>query len=220
MSANSRRDGAASDPAARTKLMVAAVLGVVAGAVAAVAGAGRSAPLLGWDVLALTFCLWTWRSIRPLDAAATSAHAQRENPGRRATDVVLVLAGLASLLAVGAVLFGAGNDPGATKYFQAALALVSVFISWTTVHTVFTTRYAQIYYEGPPGSVDFNEDDAPDYRDFAYLAFTIGMTFQVSDTDLKTKEVRRTALRHALVSFPLGAVIIAASINLVSGLAK
>jgi len=68
--------------------------------------------------------------------------------------------------------------------------------------------------------VDFNEDDAPDYRDFAYLAFTIGMTLQVSDTDLKTKEVRRTALRHALVSFPLGAVIIAASINLVSGLAK
>ena len=88
------------------------------------------------------------------------------------------------------------------------------------MHTVFTTRYAQIYYEGPPDSVDFNEDDAPDYRDFAYLAFTIGMTFQVSDTDLKTKEIRRTALRHALVSFPLGAVIIAASINLVSGLAK
>jgi uncharacterized membrane protein len=200
--------------------MVAAVLGVVVGAVAAVAGAGRSAPLLGWDVLALTFCLWTWRSIRPLDAAGTSAHAQRDNPGRRATDVVLVLAGLASLVAVGAVLFGAGNDPGATKYFQAGLALVSVFVSWTTVHTVFTTRYAQIYYEGPPDSVDFNEDDAPDYRDFAYLAFTIGMTFQVSDTDLKTKQIRRTALRHALVSFPLGAVIIAASINLVSGLAK
>ena len=220
MSANPGEDGAASDPAARTKLIVAAVLGVVVGAVAAVAGVGRSAPLVGWDVLALTFCLWTWRSIRPLDSAATSAHVQRDNPGRRATDVVLVLAGLASLVAVGAVLFGAANDPGATKYFQASLALVSVFISWTTVHTVFTTRYAQIYYEGPPDSVDFHEDDAPDYRDFAYLAFTIGMTFQVSDTDLKTKEIRRTALRHALVSFPLGAVIIAASINLVSGLAK
>jgi len=200
--------------------MVAAVLGVLVGAVAAVAGAGRSAPLVGWDVLALTFCLWTWRSIRPLDSAATSAHVQRDNPGRRATDVVLVLAGLASLVAVGAVLFGAANEPGATKYFQAGLALVSVFISWTTVHTVFTTRYAQFYYEGPPGSVDFNEDDAPDYRDFAYLAFTIGMTFQVSDTDLETSGLRRIALRHMLISYLFGAVIIAVTINLVAGMTK
>ncbi|MEO7234131.1 MAG: DUF1345 domain-containing protein, partial [Lapillicoccus sp.] len=81
--------------------------------------------------------------------------------------------------------------------------------------------YAQLYYEGRPGGIDFNQDDElPDYRDFAYLAFTVGMTFQVSDTDLKTKAIRRTALHQALVSFPLGTVIIASSINLVSGLAK
>ena len=70
------------------------------------------------------------------------------------------------------------------------------------------------------GEIEFNEPDDPQYSDFAYLAFTIGMTFQVSDTNIKTKQIRRIALRHALMSFPLGAVIIATSINLVAGLAK
>ena len=68
--------------------------------------------------------------------------------------------------------------------------------------------------------IDFNGADAPQYSDFAYLSFTIGMTFQVSDTNIQSKVIRRAALRHAWFSFPLGAVIIATSINLVSGLAK
>jgi uncharacterized membrane protein len=67
--------------------------------------------------------------------------------------------------------------------------------------------------------VDFNQDDPPRYADFAYLAFTIGMTFQVSDTDLKTTEIRATALRHALLSYLFGSVILAATINLIAGLA-
>ena len=79
----------------------------------------------------------------------------------------------------------------------------SVALAWASVHTVFTTRYARIYYTGPDEGVDFNEDDPPRYSDFAYLAFTIGMTFQVSDTDLKTKEVRATAFKHALLSYPV-----------------
>ena len=81
----------------------------------------------------------------------------------------------------------------------------SVALAWASVHTVFTTRYARIYYTGPDEGVDFNEDDPPRYSDFAYLAFTIGMTFQVSDTDLKTKEIRATALKHALLSYTCSA---------------
>ena len=92
-------------------------------------------------------------------------------------------------------------------------------VSWGVVHTVFTLRYAALYYHGEDGGVDFNEDDKPCYRDFAYLAFTIGMTYQVSDTDLTSKAVRHTALRHALLSYLLGTVIIAATINLAAGLA-
>jgi uncharacterized membrane protein len=202
------------------KLFVSFSAGIVAGVAAAVLGAGRAAPLIGWDVLAVVFCGWMWSVVWPLDAAATASHAQRENPSRDLADLVLLGAAIASLVAVGVVLFGAGHAGGNAKYLQAALAVGSVFVSWTLVHTVFTLKYARLYYSGRVGGIDFNEPDVPQYTDFAYLAFTIGMTFQVSDTDIQSKEIRRTALRHAWVSFPLGAVIIATSINLVSGLAK
>lgn len=88
------------------------------------------------------------------------------------------------------------------------------------VHTVFALRYAGLYYSGPDGGVNFNDNEKPAYADFAYLAFTIGMTYQVSDTALTTRAVRHTALRHALLSYLLGTVIIAATINLAAGLAK
>lgn len=205
---------------ARRKLLVALLAGLVGGIAAAAAGAGRAAPLIGWDILAATFCGWVWSTIWRLDPKATAEHAKRENPGRDLADAVLVGAAIASLIAVGVVLFGAGHANGSLKYVQAGLALFSVFVSWTLIHTVYTLKYARLYYSAPIGGIDFNEDDDPQYSDFAYLSFTIGMTFQVSDTDIESKQIRRAALRHAWLAFPLGAVIIAAAINLVSGLAK
>jgi uncharacterized membrane protein len=205
---------------ARTKLLVSFGAAIAGGTAAAAAGAGRAAPLIGWDILAVIFCGWVWSTVWRLDAESTASHARREEPSRDLADLVLLGAAIASLIAVGAVLFGAGSAGGNLKYLEAALALVSVFVSWILVHTVFTLKYARLYYTGTPGGIDFNEAEAPDYADFAYLSFTIGMTFQVSDTNIETKQIRRTALRHAWLSFPLGAVIIATSINLVSGLAK
>jgi uncharacterized membrane protein len=205
---------------ARTKLLVSFGAAVVAGAVAALAGAGRAAPLIGWDTLALVFCIWLWAEVWRLDAKSTARHAKREDPSFDLTGLVLLGAAAASLIAVGIVLFGAGQASGDLKYIDAGLALLSVFVSWTLVHTVFTLLYARLYYSGQVGGIDFNEPDPPQYSDFAYLSFTIGMTFQVSDTNLQTKQIRRTALRHAWLAFPLGAVIIATSINLISGLAK
>jgi uncharacterized membrane protein len=95
---------------------------------------------------------------------------------------------------------------------------VSVVFSWLSVHTIFTLKYARLYYGDEVGGIEFNEEDGPDYVDFAYLAFTIGMTFQVSDTNLTAKPIRRTALRHALISYLFGAVIIAIVINIVASL--
>jgi uncharacterized membrane protein len=205
---------------ARTKLLVALGAAVAAGAVAAVAGAGRAAPLIGWDVLALVYGGWTWATVWRLDPEGAEADAKREDPSRDQTGLVVLGAAIASLIAVGVVLFGAGGDSGDGKYLLAGLAVFSVFVSWAIVHTVFTLKYARLYYTGTAGGIDFNGTGPPDYPDFAYLAFTIGMTFQVSDTDLQSKAIRRTALHHAWLSFPLVAVIIATSINLVSGLAK
>jgi len=88
------------------------------------------------------------------------------------------------------------------------------------VHTVFALRYARLFYADPPGGIDFKNHgtEPPDYRDFAYVAFTIGMTFQVSDTDIQSRIVRRTVLRHALLSFFFGAVILATTVNVIASL--
>jgi uncharacterized membrane protein len=119
---------------------------------------------------------------------------------------------------VGLLLVRAGQASGAEKAYLITLGVVSVALSWLLVHTVFTLRYARTYYGAPEGGIDFNEDDPPNYLDFAYLSLTIGMTFQVSDTNLTTKAMRRVALIHALLSYLFGAVIVALVINVVSSL--
>jgi uncharacterized membrane protein len=205
---------------ARTKLLVAFAAGIAGGAAAALGGAGRAAPLIGWDILALVYGAWVWITVWGLDPASSEAEAKREDPNRESADLVMLGAAIASLVAVGYALFDAGAASGSTKYMDAGLALVSVFVSWSLVHTVFTLKYARLYYSEPAGGIDFNDTGAPDYHDFAYLAFTIGMTFQVSDTNIQSRQIRQTVLRHAWISFPLVSVIIATSINLVSGLAK
>lgn len=118
------------------------------------------------------------------------------------------------------LLADASSAKGAGAALLAGTAIVGVALSWFLIHTLFMLRYALLYYTGPDGGIDFNQDDPPRYIDFAYLAFTVGMTFQVSDTDLKTHPIRATALRHALLSYLFGAVILATTINLVAGLSS
>lgn len=128
-------------------------------------------------------------------------------------DVLLLSAAVASLIAVALVLMCAGHTQGATELLRIGLGLVSVVVSWILVHTIFTLRYAHLYYIGEDGGVDFNQAEPPAYVDFGYLAFTIGMTFQVSDTPLQSRAFRRTALRHALLSYLFGTGILATTIK-------
>lgn len=201
------------------RLVVAGIVAVVVGIAAAVPLTWQYGLLLGWMSAAAVFVVWSWVSMWPMDEHATAARARREDPGRAVGDVIVLSAAVGSLAAVGLLLLG-GSSAGGSKDIQAALSLIGVGLAWFSVHTVFTTRYARLYYSSPRQAVDFNEDAPPNYRDFAYLAFTIGMTFQVSDTQIRTKEIRATALRHALVSYLFGAIVIATTINLVAGLGK
>ena len=204
-----------------TRTGVAALIGIIIAAGVTLMQTWTTGVLLGWMAAAVAFLVWTWITIWPMDPAGTARHAVREDPGRAAADVVVLVAAVASLGAVASFLLAAGSGSDQTgTAVQAALCLGSVALAWGTVHTIFTTRYARLYYTGPDGGIDYNEDDAPQYSDFAYLAFTIGMTFQVSDTALTTKQIRATALRHALLSYLFGAVVLATTINLVAGLAK
>jgi uncharacterized membrane protein len=177
-------------------------------------------PLAGWDMGALVLVSWMWHSLWSLDGADTARQARRESPHRAQADGLLLGASVASLIAVGLVLVRAGHSSGLTKGLLVGLSVASIILAWSVVHTVYSLRYAKLYYEGTPGGVNFNEEEPPCYTDFAYLALTIGMTFQVSDTNLQTKNIRRTALRHALLSYAFGTLIIATTINLVAGLSK
>jgi uncharacterized membrane protein len=153
-----------------------------------------------------------------MSAAETKSHASREDPSIRMSELIVLTAGVALLAAVGLVLIRAGRAMGGTKAYLIALGVLSVALSWAMVHTVFTLRYARTYYLKPEGGVDFNESDPPTYLEFAYLALTIGMTFQVSDTNLTSKPIRRIALTHAVLSYLFGAVIVALAINMVASL--
>src|SRR5665647_374483 len=217
-SSAAHEDGAAGrGAAASVRLLSALVLGVAVGVPISVPGTWQYGLLIGWMSAAGLFVGWMWFTIWPLNNRETAQHATRDDPGRASSDVVVVAA-VASLGAVGLLLMGSSGPAG--KVTEAILSVGSVALAWAVVHTMFTTRYARLYYTGAQGGIDFNADDPPKYSDFAYLAFTIGMTYQVSDTDLVNKAVRATALRHALLSYLFGVVIIATMINLVAGLSK
>lgn len=171
-----------------------------------------------WSVGAVVYLANVWRRLLRTDADLTATHATRIDESRVATELSLLGACAASLVAIAMLLVKASQVGGRTEAAYTALAVVSVVLSWAIVHTVFTLRYGQEYYRDPRGGVDFNSDESPTYRDFAYLAFTVGMTYQVSDTNLTTPTMRRIALQHGLLSFVFGTAIIATMINVVAGL--
>ena len=100
------------------------------------------------------------------------------------------------------------------------LAVSVVLLSWCLVNTVFAFKYARLYYSDGDGGIDFKQPDPPAYSDFAYLAFTVGMSFAVSDTEPTATAVRRVALVHALLSYGFGTGILAVAVNLVTNLGQ
>jgi uncharacterized membrane protein len=175
-------------------------------------------PLLAWDFACIGYECWVWTTIWPRDAASTARVAVRVDPTRAIADVLVQAAAIASLAAVGVVLGQAAKHHGAEQVLLAALGVVSVALSWVVVHTVYTLRYARLYYSPPEGGVQFNTSEPPRFSDFAYLAFTLGMTFQVSDTNLQTTTFRKVALGQSLLSYLFGTVIVAATVNLIVSL--
>jgi uncharacterized membrane protein len=200
------------------RVLVSGAVGLGVGAVASFLVPWQAAVLLGWVGTAASnvgmVLQQTWR----LDGPATEALATREDDSRVAMDILLVSASVVSLVAVGLGLLKAGELDGYDRAGMTAVTMLSVFLAWAVVQSVFTLRYARLYYGGDTGGIEFNEDDPPDYRDFGYLALTIGMTYQVSDTNLGAKPIRRTATRHALLSYLFGTVVVAVMINVVASL--
>jgi uncharacterized membrane protein len=205
---------------AGSKLLVGSGLGTAVGIAVSFVTLWQSATLIGWDVAVAFYLATTWGSLGRLDAEGSKQAAVHQDPSVPTSELVLVLAAIVCLGGVGLALVKAAQIGGGTKAYLIVVGVASVLASWATVHTIFTLRYARLYYSGPDGGIDFNEKSPPSYVDFAYVAFTIGMTFQVSDTSFTSHEMRRTGLRHALLSYLFGAVIIGMTINVVASLLK
>lgn len=204
---------------AQDRLIIVLIIGIIAGVLTGFLWAWKYAALVGWDALAASFTAWTWVSVSRMDAAGTADHATREDPSQAVSYILALAASVASLIAIGVILVSANSHHGSSRWLLAGLAAASVALSWLLVHTLFTLRYARLYHRAD-GGISFNQHDPPRYLDFAYLAFTIGMTFQVSDTDIESSAIRAAALRHALLSYLFGAVILATTVNFVVSLSS
>jgi uncharacterized membrane protein len=198
------------------RLLAGVAVGVVAVAVLGAFVPWQVDILALWDGVAVTFLVAVWHQIATLDAAATATHAVREDDTRTVARLIVVSAATVSLVGVGLTLLKASQEGGGGEAALTVVAVVTIMLSWAVVHTTYTLRYAHLYFDPPPGGVDFHEND-PDYADFAYLAFTVGMTYQVSDTDIQKRTIRHAIVAHALLSFLFGVVIIGATVNIVAG---
>lgn len=183
--------------------------------------------LVGWVTFCAVHLLRLWSVMLHSDGQRTKAIATREDDTRAVAAFITTVTALVSLVGVGYALHQAGPKVGLDKVGMTALAVLTVVLSWVLVHTQYTLHYAHRYYDDGGGVLfltDASSEGAsgtlpdPDYRDFAYLSFTIGMTFQVSDTNLTSRAMRRLLLGHALLSYVFVTVIIAVTINAVAGL--
>jgi uncharacterized membrane protein len=200
------------------RFLVVVAVGLVAGVIAAFLAPWQLALVIGWDTAAALYVASVWAVVSRFTPTETSALATREDSSRVVTSVLLLSAALVSLVGTALVLVKANEAANAGRVMLTAAGIATVALSWAVVHTVFALRYAHEYYTPPVGGINFKSDELPDYRDFAYVAFTIGMTFQVSDTDIQRRETRRTVIRHALISYLFGAVILAVVVNVIATL--
>ena len=206
-------------PTIRRRLALAVLVGVLAGFLVPLGPAHGFLVhgLSGFVVAGLAFAVPLLVHILGHDAPATREKVQGRDGDAAWYDVVVILVGLASLAGVTILLVG-GRALGGAEVVDAVVGVGAVAVGWLCVHTVYVLRYARVYYASPRPPIDFNQDEDPTFSDFAYFSFNLGMAYQVSDTDLKSSDVRRVVLGHTLLAYLYGTIVIAATINLVAGI--
>ncbi len=181
--------------------------------------------LIIWLAYSISHLILSWITIltsHPLDVKKT---APSQDSSKSFIFIFVIAAALAGLFSVVLLLSSSKSLAGKELAEYTLLSIGSVISAWWMLHTVFTFRYTHLYYQQVSGKkdsyvkgLDFPEEDKPDYLDFAYFSFVVGMTFQVSDVQINSKRLRRLCLIHALISFVFNTVIIALSISIISNL--
>ncbi|HEX3383737.1 MAG TPA: DUF1345 domain-containing protein [Mucilaginibacter sp.] len=210
---------------AHHRVMISLVAGVVTFLVVSPSLSLPSALLFAWMGFALIAIILMWITILSSHPREVQKIAKLQDSSRAMISAMVIIASVFSLLAVYFLLRSAkGHSQNVNDHIL--LSITAVFVSWWLVHTIFTLRYAHMYYDTshddgtpkPGGGLDFPGNEHPDYMDFVYFAFVIGMTFQVSDVEISAKHIRRLAWLHGLISFIFNTTIVALGINVISGL--
>jgi uncharacterized membrane protein len=184
---------------------------------------GNIAILLGWDAFVLCYLAIGWAVIGLTDENLTRERAQRYDPGGYVIFLLVIFAASASFVAIGFMVGDIRDLAFWPRAERLTLSVTALLLSWLLIHTVFAFHYARLYYFLPEGKaahhrgLKFPEDDEPDYLDFAYYSFVVGMTSQVSDVAVLSRPMRRLTLIHGVLSFIYNIAILAMSINIIGG---
>ena len=203
------------------RALVCVAVGAVAGSSQRWLSPPASGPLsLGARLASSRWC-GSGASAGPTTPQALNAWRAR-SPSSHLTDDAIITACLASIAAVVVALTQSSKQAGdAVSVALVILGVLGTMVAWALVNTVYAFKYARMYFvDHREGGFDFNQDSPPTYSDFAYLAFTIGMSYTVADIEPNSSDIRRKALPHALLSYLFGTVLIAVAINLVTDLGQ
>ncbi len=182
--------------------------------------------LCAWNAGTALFLALTWSRMFSATPIKMRRFAQRDYEGRIALFALIITAACTSLLAIGFMLINQKGLPVSILALHLMLSVMTIVISWFLVQTIFTLQYAHTFYRDCPesdidqkaGGLDFPDERDPDYWDFLYFSFVIGMTSQVSDIQTTSRVMRRLALIHGVLSFFFNTTILAMGINIIAGL--
>ena len=168
--------------------------------------------LIGWDTFIAIYLLLVYGMMLRGGSKHIRRNAALQDDG---SFVILMVAAFGAFASIAAIVFELGASKNATEL---ALAVVTIASSWAAVHTTFSLHYAHQFYRGPkPGGLAFPEGEKkedPDYWDFVYFSFVIGMTAQTSDVGITDKSIRRTSVAHGIVSFIFNTALVALMVNI------
>jgi uncharacterized membrane protein len=181
----------------------------------------RTNLLVSWDTAALIYLLLAWTIIAKTDAATTRAHVQSQDQSGQVIFLLVVIAACASIVAIGMLVGNVKQLPFWLRTLHIALSIAALMLSWLLIQTLFGFHYARRFYARASDSEEelrglrFPGDEDPDYLDFAYYSFVVGMTSQVSDVTVTTRQMRRLTMTHGVLSFVFNIAILAMSINII-----
>ncbi|MDE5430045.1 hypothetical protein BAS10_01955 [Elizabethkingia meningoseptica] len=174
--------------------------------------------LITWLGFAISYLAICWITIYTMSIAEIVRKASIEDGSKTFVFLFVIFASFACMVTV-LLMVISFNDKNISQLFMVTVAVASMISSWALVHSLYTFHYAHLYYQTKSGKgLDFPGDEKPDYLDFAYFAFVLGCTFQVSDVEISSREIRRVALFHGLLSFALNTFVVALTINIIAGL--